>query len=257
MYRSEISSSCLYHFTRSIDILISIIEKGFYPKVSEEDIAFMLPNYLEFPIGIPMVCFTDIPLNLASKHRSKYGEFGLGLKKSWGIEMGINPVSYIIKGTEMYKAFNYLQIYAVDCAEKLDEGQSDEKNRIYTHQMINAFMGYAGFLKEYSDGQDMEKKPFYDEREWRYLPPFVDEKNNMEGTCNRLLPEDLYMPSKKEALNDKMSELYSLKFEPEDIEEIVVPTKRERDIFIKKLQYTNYISQIDSLTDKIRIKENT
>lgn len=121
MYNSEISSNLLFHFTPKVEFLVSILDKGFFPRTAKEDISFMLPNYPSCKVGIPMVCFTDIPFELSEPHRQEYGSFGIGLKKEWGINNGLNPVNYIIKNSEMYKAYNHLQFIASENAKKLDE----------------------------------------------------------------------------------------------------------------------------------------
>ena len=56
------SDSSIYHFTKNIESLISILDNGFYPHICEEDMSIVLPNYDKMTVGIPMVCFTDIPL---------------------------------------------------------------------------------------------------------------------------------------------------------------------------------------------------
>ena len=89
MYNSKVSSSLLYHFTDNIDVLISILKNGFWPMTAIEDISFMMPRYDKARVGIPMVCFTDIPIELADEHRKEYGSFGIGMKKGWGIKMDL------------------------------------------------------------------------------------------------------------------------------------------------------------------------
>lgn len=91
MYSSEISSNLLYHLR----------------------------------VGILMVCFTDIPIELAGEHRKEYGSFGLEMKKEWGIKNGINPIDYMIKDTEIYNAFNHLQWISQQNVLKLDDGNYD------------------------------------------------------------------------------------------------------------------------------------
>jgi hypothetical protein len=44
--------------------------------------------------ALPMVCFCDLPLALIGKHLNEYGGFGIGLLKTWGVNNGVEPVSY-------------------------------------------------------------------------------------------------------------------------------------------------------------------
>ena len=75
-----------------------------------------------------------------------------------------------------------MQEIAIQNAQKLDKGNEDNTSKIF--EMMVAFMNYAGFLKEYSSDNSLDSKPYYDEREWRYLPPFKDEGVDIDGNCN-------------------------------------------------------------------------
>ena len=165
-YKSEVSSEILYHFTKSPEVIKSILENGFYPRVSREDISVVLPGYEGRPerfTGIPMICFTDIPLNLSEAHRKDYGHFGLGLNKKWAERNKLGPVFYMQKGSGSWEAFNHMQYVVVQ--ELMKHGEINAET-------MSSIIEFAGYIKPYSaEGQE---KPFYDEREWRYLPPFRD-----------------------------------------------------------------------------------
>ena len=233
MYSSKISSNLLYHFTNNIDILISILENGFWPMTAIEDISFMMPKYEEARVGIPMVCFTDIPIELADEHRNEYGKFGLGMKKEWGIKNGLNPICYMLKGSEIYNAYNHLQWVAQQNALKLDAGNKEGPK---TFEMMDAFMNYAGFIKEYSHDVTLNSKPFYDEREWRYLPPFKDAGVRIDGYCNRLMPQVVDNRQEKDKLNNHMKQKYTLEFAFDDLETIVVPDQESASLLCYKLK---------------------
>lgn len=239
MYDSMISSNLLFHFTKSADVLISILKNGFWPMTANEDISFMMPNYERAIVGIPMVCFTDIPFELTEEHRKQYGEYGIGLKKEWGINKGLNPICYIIKDSEMYNAYNHLQWVIQQNALKLDNGKKDGENTLFT---MDAVMNFAGHLKEYSDDPELNSKPFYDEREWRYLPPFKDEEENIDGYCNRLFDGAETNEREKEKLNQHMKQKYTLEFTVDDIDKIVLP-----DIEIQRFIQMLYKSKLNNV----------
>ena len=247
MFDSVISSNLLFHFTKSIDVLISILENGFWPMTANEDISFMMPKYEKAIVGIPMVCFTDIPIELTKEHRKQYGEYGIGLKKEWGISKGLNPICYIIKNSEMYKAYNHLQWIIQQNALKLDNGKKDRENILVT---MNAVMNFAGHLKEYSADPTLNSKPFYDEREWRYLPPFKDEGENIDGYCNRLVNGRENDNREREKLNSHMRQKYTLEFEEADVAKIVIPNMEEQ-IFIEGL-YNSGLNNVESYIQKIQ-----
>lgn len=239
MYNSKISSKLLYHFTSDVKVIVSILENGFWPMTAIEDISFMLPNYEDAKVGIPMVCFTDIPIELADEHRKEYGLYGLGMKKEWGMKNGLNPISYMLKDSEIYNAYNHLQFVAVENAKRLGEINKDGSKTV--EKMMDAFMNYAGFIKEYSDDMTLNSKPFYDEREWRYLPPFIDRSN---GYCNRLLPDMVNDANEKEKLNRYMRQKYTLKFQLSDLEVIIVPDQKSASLLCYELTDKAYVDKI-------------
>ena len=248
MQDSKISSKYLFHFTKSADVLVSILKNGFYPMTAIEDISFMLPNYKEARVGIPMVCFTDIPFSESEMHREEYGQFGIALSKEWGMRKGLNPISYIVKNSEMYNAYNHLQYMAQKNAIKLDNGNCEG---IFTLNMMDAVMNYAGFMKEYSHELNFDMKPYYDEREWRYLPPFKEETSGINGYCNRLDPSIVDDIEKRQELNEKMKHYYKLQFEVEDISQIVLPNDYDVQKFIRILYEEHFANDLEAYISKI------
>jgi Protein of unknown function (DUF2743). len=214
--------------------------------VAKEDISFMMPNYKKAEVGIPMVCFTDIPIELTKEHRRQYGEYGIGLKKEWGINKGLNPICYIIKDSEMYNAYNYLQWIIQQNAFKLDNGKKDGENTLIT---MNAVMDFAGHLKEYSDDPELNSKPFYDEREWRYLPPFKDEEESIYGYCNRLFDGAEADEREKEKLNQHMKQKYTLEFTVDDVDKIVLPHGETESLI--RLLYSSKLSDVELYIKKL------
>lgn len=241
MHKSQVSSNLLYHFTNNVDILVSILENGFWPSTAIEDISFMMPNNPNPLMGIPMVCFTDIPIELANEHRKEYGKFGLGLKKQWGISKGLNPICYVIKGSELYRSFNKLQYMTRQNLINLDK-------KILMNHTLNtmyAVMDFAGYMKEYSSDVTLNSKPFYDEREWRYLPPFIDKRTDH---CNRLVDNLVYDKKEKTRLNLYMKKHYTLKFRCSDVEKLILPDGISAQRFIAKL----HSSKVSCVEDYIR-----
>ncbi len=251
---SEISSDLVFHFTGSIDTVMSIIlESGFRPGVAVEDIAFMLPGHEDkmidskkvTKVGIPMVCFTDIPLELSSAHREKYGCYGLGLSKDWAIRKGLNPVSYVVPNSDFMDAFNHLQfVITEDARRRLENGIDDNRDYILT----DAVMNVAGYMKVY--GEEELRQNFYDEREWRYLPPFRD--NPRSQYCNRLMRADIDDEEKKRGLAAKMAKLYMLEFSvDDDLKKIIVPTEEDMSKIQREL-YSLKCRDPEALIQKIQ-----
>lgn len=215
------SSNTLFHFTKNskehpgIKNIISILEKGFEPRLCKEDLNFIFKEYknADFLIRyIPMVCFCDIPLKNAEFHMKRYSSYGIGLKKQWGLENGISPVIYV---PPIPKKINHNSLFVrliqiIDASENLEEKY-----------------GIFGMIKPYEGKFRMRKngKPvhFYDEREWRFLhdPPYNTLYNKWRSK------------KKREKFYEKLK---PLEFQPSDIKYIIVSQEDEKSDIWDKIE---------------------
>ena len=172
-----------------------------FDKIINEGLCFRKTNIIFGDGGSVdnyIICFTDIPLSLCDEHASKYGKFGIGLKKSSIKRCGGSPVRYF---------FNYLPIkpegkslidnrgamYTNLCAhfkfvtnlkDELDKDDNfaiynQKGEEIYSHMRLNEWakqqLTIFSFEKETGDlGPALDDTnnidPFYKEREWRLVP---------------------------------------------------------------------------------------
>ena len=86
----NIYSNAFFHRTDQWRFLTSILEEGFKAHYCKEEI-FLGKGQVSF-IGIPMVCFCDIPLTHIT--RNNYGKCGIAMKRSWGVGHHLEPVLY-------------------------------------------------------------------------------------------------------------------------------------------------------------------
>ena len=99
----NISSDYLFHFTRSFENLTSILKEGFFPNYCIENWLALDKNLPH--IGIPMICFCDIPEQFIEPHKKKYGPYGISMEKNWGIQNNITPIAY--------DSFNYIALQTI------------------------------------------------------------------------------------------------------------------------------------------------
>src|SRR5229473_2461542 len=92
-----LSANTLFHFTSSLDNLINILTNEFHPNFCLENLSTLLKDPI-LEMAIPMLSFCDIPLSQTGFHLSVYGDYGIGLTKSWGKQNGISPVLYTYPG---------------------------------------------------------------------------------------------------------------------------------------------------------------
>ncbi len=99
-----LSSQYLYHFTPKLEYLAGILSKGFLYRELKEDVPLrgfksdplaQIPELVRHVFSWEAVCFCDIPENALFRHSQQYGEFGIALKKDWGISLGVTPIRYI------------------------------------------------------------------------------------------------------------------------------------------------------------------
>jgi hypothetical protein len=211
----NISSNVLFHFTKSLDSIVNILTSGFYPHYCPEYL--FGPSYTADALtntppshAAPMVCFCDLPLSLIKKHLSEYGQFGIGLEKQWGINNGVAPVFYTHDLAQTYIPISQ-RIWAAR-----DQNDSKAKNDL---EMLMAytkpFHGNA-----WRNGKSQLDVPFYNEREWRYVPRLE------VGEELFLSRKDYLNDVKRNALHASFKQKYNLGIHSDDIQYLIVPDDR-------------------------------
>lgn len=213
----SLSSTTLFHFTKSYEIVLKILENGLWPRFCVER------DWGDKDLAIPMVCTCDIPLSEISFHQKKYGKYGIGLKKSWAKKNGFTPVLYLSDKSDLYKRLcdystnNLLQPLIMPISLLNEE--------------------YLLYYAKRSVGTDadrermgLSKKPkFINEREWRYVP--LDKAGIHMWFTDKGKGSNLDL--------DKLSVLTQncmLKLYPADIQYIFLSKEDERNALIKDLE---------------------
>jgi hypothetical protein len=191
-HQVTISSNTLFHFTNKIGNVINILENEFMPHFCLEDLSFMLHSISpkeKLEIAIPMVCFCDIPLSQARTHMGNYGNYGIGLKKEWGMKNKISPILYAHDNSEITFSINELQDKVLGFGISNQQNNSD-----FVVKVLGKLYWISSFVKPYyGTSKNGDKVRFYDEREWRYVPKLNDEFFSL-----RLTKADYSDPKKKE-----------------------------------------------------------
>ena len=96
----NLSSNSLFHFVDNLDWLIDILGNGFKAR-------YCLENFpkIDIPLAIPMKCFCDIPLGMIKRHMSRYGRYGVGIKKNYAKKNGVTPVIYVHEKSRILRRF--------------------------------------------------------------------------------------------------------------------------------------------------------
>lgn len=255
MIYNPISANTLFHYTKSLDILESILTNEFYPRYCLEDHSMFRLNdttdYLS-ERAVPMVCFCDIPLSNIRKHADQYGNYAIGLSKEWGMRKGISPVLYTYKNSisagHFRNAYNEC-INRISSTIDLKKSIQPDFSTIFLELFILMTKPYEGTLTR-KDGT-VRNIRFYDEREWRYVPSFED---ILKYQIMATMPKDKYENKAMLDENNSKLEILNLSFDPNDIKYIILNNEAEIPEFINKLKrikakYTN--NAVDLLITRI------
>lgn len=248
-------SSSLFHFTRKISNLKLILKgKKFRASYNIENVQAFFPN--ENYLAIPMVCFCDIPLKfISNNHTKRYGFFGLGLKKEWGLKNKINPISYRTKESSSEWFFHDLMVqlsYSTRVVERLKSLQFSAEGILQTElerleyinsMLLDRALKIAGFVKPYTDDNTGKERNNYLDREWRWVPNEV---------------ESIFCESNDEARRGEINEKYFnlnpdyLTFEVEDLKYLIVRKRSEIDKAVGLVRSLNLSQkEKDNLIQKI------
>lgn len=217
-----ISSHSFFHFTHNIETIKAILANGFWPKYCKEH--NWKKTYVDY--AVPMTCFCDIPLTQINNHVGVYGKFGIGIRHSWIIKnKDIYPINYVSIKTKIYNRILCL-------LTKLKNETITDAER-FELCLAKKVMG----KKKDENGKEINVK-YYDEREWRYIPPVTN-------------PTELVVCLSKET-SDNLEKLstetknLSLKISHKDICYLIIPTDGMRYKMIDMI--TNVFNNIDTVS---------
>ena len=238
-----LSANTLIHFTSSSGNLKGILRDNFHVFNCKEEVVLngKLGTYY-----VPMVSFCDIPLSEIKEHISKYGSYGIGLTKDWGMKNGLNPVLYMAPDSTLSSSYRSALAY-FNPKKDGENGWNDAQKSL---------LDIARYLKNYEgkltrQGITNKNYRYSDEREWRFVPPYSSD-------CEMLLVEEITKPEIKKAADEKLTML-RLRFEPNDIKYIIIKDDSEISGFIEYLRNvkgrTYTMHDIERLTTRILTTE--
>jgi len=222
----NVSSNVLFHFTKSRENLVNILRKDFRPHFCpeydpyESTFAHLRREPPEF--ARPMICFCDLPLFLIKEHLNRYGPYGIGLNKEWGMKKGITPVFYVHDWSETLKPLERIRSLV-----GWQQGGPDAEMESIQSDAESAANWIMSYAKPYEgpawrNDEYVEHVRFYDEREWRFTPAFLAPGIDAPHWIRYTAGMDL------SRANLMMEDLCALSFTPSDIQYIIL--KKEVEI---------------------------
>ncbi|MCH7613348.1 MAG: hypothetical protein IIB45_08325 [Candidatus Marinimicrobia bacterium] len=235
----SLSANTVFHFTESLDNLISILKNNFYPHFCLEDALHLFikdNSHIEF--AIPMVCFCDIPLSDILHHADIYGKYAIGLSKKWAIKNKVNPVLYTYPKSAI--------------SDTISEHLSILYNPRPNSKKLKSVLPLLQFIKPYEgdlwkNGKKIKKGVrFYDEREWRYVPS-LEQLGTMWMGKN-----DYFDKDKRNKMNHLfvIDKKYNLTFNANDIKYIIV---RNADEILETLDQINKLKRRNFSNEDVKL----
>lgn len=205
-----ISMDSVLHCTEFENLQSILRTEGIKVQYCNELLLFKDLNVID--IAIPMVSFSDTPLELLGEKIESYGSCGIGLIKSWAVAKKLNPVLYVDTNSVISEILKHQNIRVQFDENNYDAIASDE------HYHLIAYMkNYEAELIR--DNKTYPNFRFYDEREWRY----VASRELLLGHLNFYRGE-YYRQHKNEI---KTSPSTTLNFSSSDITHLIVSSDQE------------------------------
>jgi hypothetical protein len=207
-----------------------MINVGIFPRYVYERLPGSKSHYIA-----PMKCFCDIPLGKVKNHMSRYGHYGIGLKKTFLQKVGATPVIYIHEHSDSF--FHLKKIKEIS---------------LQKYPYLPLLKRYFGDDFYFDDNNNSMRKKirFYDEREWRYFPSGF----KLSSTDN------LFTIEKGLRFVSEMNTKNPFKESPilltdESIEYIIIQNKNELPDFINHLKVKFRRDDLDFILTKIIISK--
>ena len=263
---SEVSTDSLFHYTKDLDSLLGIIQKGFRMSYCfedfDEDVShFDEDEYLSlmriigsqeprWGIAIPMICFCDIPLLHTKEHREHYGSYCIGLNKDAFLEQygaAINPVFYV--SNKSWTKDILPQLVSIKKKMRRLKNSDNPLDANLYYDMLFYAREIISLTKPYF-GVDVEgrEKRFYDEREWRITYNLDDDNGSPDLVYGLTLEEYL---AEKSVMNKKIKEEYMKLMSgtaKDVITHIILPNESDIEVFSERLRNLTVVMG-DSITD--------
>ena len=184
----------LFHFTDSLDVIKDILKaSAFEARYCRERLVYegdfgeeSITPYLL----VPMVSFCDYKLSEISHHALNYGHYGLGMKKGWAIDNGLNPVLYISKKFEgIQSLLQTMRDAGVALSDEVSEGVAGKETlldaQINVSKIIAWTKNYQGTLNR--KGVIIHDFRFADDKEWRYVARLKDISQETDDPLSKLI----------------------------------------------------------------------
>lgn len=247
--KPNLSANALFHFMTESRFLYKALEtKALFPRYCRENITYLdlyVNDHRLIEVAYPEKCFCDIPLHKVHNHIENYGKFGIGFRKNWGIENGLQPIQYINSNSNLIKDFQKVFQKATEVTDENEIAQ-------YLSNYLVSYMLYIKPLTGENQNRvtkKMENIYLTDEFEWRYVPDLESKEMDSILFDNDICKKDNNHVLLIDKYNDALEKLEStwLRFEYSDIKYITVDDYSNREELINMIQNIDGVDEKDKL----------
>jgi hypothetical protein len=225
--KENLSASVLFTFTPKLDYLLSLLDKGISPRFVCDRLPGTKHSYIA-----PMKCFCDIPLGKIKSHIGRYGNYGLGIKKSFLQKIGVTPVIYIHQNSESFFRFK--------------KTTREELAKMPYLPLLKRYYGDDYYIEPETLKVERKRIRFYDEREWRFIP-----KGSKPDTSNQFQTIEEGAKFVQQMNFDQKDEYPSIQIPFEEIEYIIIGKKKETAEMVKQLRLKFGRPEMERLIPKL------
>ncbi|MCX6742880.1 MAG: abortive infection system antitoxin AbiGi family protein [Candidatus Parcubacteria bacterium] len=257
--------STLTHYTKDIEKIVSILEFGFFYSYHPTRTFDQLFKDADIDAVEPddhaMICFTELDIGSATKHRSKFGQYGIAVSMEWAKAMGAKKVEYVERNSpRYYELLQKLQSNAP--AKPFGYPANEQRMPMFEKVLRQQTLGSPSMAKFFGAGPDWKKilnellwiqtEAHKEQNEWRIRNPNPcvgiqhrepTERDKKLGRINSNPPYDrsvmIVIMSKDETLR-KMS---FLSIEASEIKFIIVPKGSKK--LLQQIINTTLYNSID------------
>src|SRR6185436_5692429 len=153
-----VSANTLFHFTKKESLKAILNSKGFFAQYSEEHFENFLPEKSIYRVTlVPLISFCDLTImQLArdSVHTEDFGNYGIGLTKTWGIKKKVSPVIYVHENSQpSTQLYNLIKLF-----RKYDkEHEADETISKARRELIDFFKFIKPYQGRWQKGIELDK----------------------------------------------------------------------------------------------------
>lgn len=226
----------IIHFTNNFKTLKDILRTGGFRPFYCREVLYSEDTVASSAVH-PMVSFSKQIIRTIDNKNITYGEFGIGLKKSWIDKNKIHPVLYLDKSSHIAKAL-----------ASLLKARRKNAETVLAPSIRSSIMTIKCFTKNtvgYNSYFEIDNFNFRAENEWRYVPTKEQIKGNLVSQSRRKYEKnpDLY--------DDKLRD-YPLEFSKDDIMYIFVRTGKQKDEIARIFNINKAIIRISGWSTAIK-----